>query len=91
MRDPRRSPELRPWHPDRQAVAYVRRSTPQQGADHKESTARRYALPARAAALGWPRDRVTTIDDDLGRNGQSVEGQPGFQRLLAEVPLIGSG
>jgi DNA invertase Pin-like site-specific DNA recombinase len=27
------------------------------------------------------------IDDDLGKSGQSVEGRPGFQRLLAEVAL----
>ncbi len=38
-------------------------------------------------ALGWTRDRVTTIDDDLGKSGQSIEGRPGFQRLLAEVAL----
>jgi DNA invertase Pin-like site-specific DNA recombinase len=30
---------------------------------------------------------VTTIDDDLGKSGQSIEGRPGFQRLLAEVAL----
>src|SRR6187455_3229024 len=28
-----------------------------------------------------------TIDDDLGKSGQSIEGRPGFQRLLAEVAL----
>ena len=82
-----RSPKLRPWHLDRQAVVYVRQSTPQQVTDHKESTARQYALADRAVALGWPRDRVTTIDDDLGKSGQSIEGRPGFQRLLAEVAL----
>ena len=27
------------------------------------------------------------IDDDLGKSGQSIEGRPGFQRLLAEVAL----
>jgi len=80
-----RSPKLRPWHLDRVAVVYVRQSTPQQVLDHKESTARQYALADRAVALGWPRDRVATIDDDLGKSGQSIEGRPGFQRLLAEV------
>ena len=69
------------------AVVYVRQSTPQQVLDHKESTARQYALADRAVALGWARDRVTTIDDDLGKSGQSIEGRPGFQRLLAEVAL----
>jgi DNA invertase Pin-like site-specific DNA recombinase len=87
MSDTLRSPKLRPWHLDRVAVVYVRQSTPQQVTDHKESTARQYALADRAVALGWPRDRVTTIDDDLGRSGQSIEGRPGFQRLLAEVAL----
>ena len=87
MSEPLRSPKLRPWHLDRQAVVYVRQSTPQQVTDHKESTARQYALADRAVALGWPRGRVTTIDDDLGKSGQSIEGRPGFQRLLAEVAL----
>ena len=82
-----RSPKLRPWHLDRQAVVYVRQSTPQQVLDHKESTARQYALADRAVTLGWSRDRVATIDDDLGKSGQSIEGRPGFQRLLAEVAL----
>ena len=27
------------------------------------------------------------IDDDLGKSGQTVEGRPGFQRLLAEIAL----
>ena len=82
-----RSPKLRPWHLDRAAIVYVRQSTPQQVLDHRESTARQYALADRAVALGWPRDRVVTIDDDLGKSGQSIEGRPGFQRLLAEVAL----
>ena len=87
MSDPLRSPKLRPWHLDRSAIVYVRQSTPQQVIDHQESTARQYALADRAVALGWPPDRVTTIDDDLGKSGQSIEGRPGFQRLLAEVAL----
>jgi DNA invertase Pin-like site-specific DNA recombinase len=81
------SPKLHPWHLDRLAIVYVRQSTPQQVLDHRESTARQYALADRAVALGWPRDRVVTIDDDLGKSGQSIEGRPGFQRLLAEVAL----
>ena len=87
MSDPLRSPKLKSWHLDRTAVVYVRQSTPQQVADHKESTARQYALADRAAALGWTRDRITVIDDDLGKSAQSVEGRPRFQRLLAEVAL----
>ena len=81
------SPKLRAWHLDRTAIVYVRQSTPQQVLDHQESTARQYALADRAVALGWQRERVVTIDDDLGKSGQSIEGRPGFQRLLAEVAL----
>ena len=87
MTDPLRSPKLRAWHLDRSAFVYVRQSTPQQVIDHQESTARQYALADRAVALGWTPDRITTIDDDLGKSGQSIEGRPGFQRLLAEVAL----
>src|SRR3954449_13485895 len=86
-RDPITSPKLKPWHLDRAAIVYIRQSTPQQVLDHRESTDRQYALAERAVALGWARDRVTTIDDDLGKSGQSIEGRPGFQRLLAEVAL----
>lgn len=87
MTDLFRSPKLRAWHLDRSAFVYVRQSTPQQVIDHQESTARQYALADRAVALGWTPDRITTIDDDLGKSGQSIEGRPGFQRLLAEVAL----
>jgi DNA invertase Pin-like site-specific DNA recombinase len=87
MTEPSRSPKLKPWHLDRKAVVYVRQSTPQQVAEHRESTARQYALADRAVALGWPAERVEVIDADLGVSGQSAEGRLGFQRLLAEVAL----
>src|SRR5262249_33388022 len=82
-----RSPKIQPWHLDRSAVVYIRQSTPQQVLEHQESTACQYALADRAVALGWPREHVLVIDDDLGKSGQSIEGRPGFQRLLAEVAL----
>src|ERR671913_500122 len=85
--DPPASGKLRPWHLDRAAIVYVRQSTPQQVTDHQESTARQYALADRAIALGWTRSQVRVIDGDLGKSGQSIEGRPGFQRLLAEVAL----
>ena len=87
MSDALRSPKLHAWHLDRSAIVYVRQSTPQQVLEHRESTARQYALANRAVAFGWTRDRVVTIDDDLGKSGKSIEGRPGFQRLLAEVAL----
>jgi DNA invertase Pin-like site-specific DNA recombinase len=74
-------------HLDRKAIVYVRQSSPQQVAEHKESTARQYALADVAVALGWARDRVEVIDADQGRSGQTAEGRLGFQYILAELGL----
>jgi DNA invertase Pin-like site-specific DNA recombinase len=87
MTDLARPAKIRPWHLDRSAVVYVRQSTPQQIAENQESAARQYALAGRAVDLGWPRGAVVVIDEDTGKSGQSAEGRPGFQRLLAEVAL----
>ena len=87
MNEPLRSHKLKAWHLDRRAIVYVRQSTPQQVADHQESTARQYGLTGRAVDLGWSPESVLVIDEDLGRSGESAEGRPGFQRLLAEVAL----
>ena len=81
------SPKIRPWHLQRKAIVYIRQSTPQQVLDHRESADRQYGLVDRAAALGWPRDCVEVVDEDQGRSGQTAEGRPGFQYLLAEVGL----
>src|SRR5437763_3223741 len=82
-----RSAKVKPWHLQRRALVYVRQSSPQQVLDHRESTARQYALTERAFELGWDRSQIAVIDEDQGRSGQTAEGRPGFQRLLAEVAL----
>ena len=74
-------------HRDRLAIVYVRQSTLQQVGRHPESTRLQYALAERAQQLGWARERIVVIDDDLGRSGSSAEVRPGFQRLVAEVGL----
>src|SRR5436190_20938254 len=74
-------------HLTKLAIVYVRQSTPQQVAENRESLARQYALSDHAVALGWVRERVVVIDDDLGLSGRTAEGRLGFQRLLAEVTM----
>jgi len=86
-----RAAKVRDHHLDRKAIVYIRQSSPQQVAEHKESTARQYALADLAVALGWPRDRVEIIDADQGRSGQTVEGRQGFQYILAELSLDQAG
>ena len=77
--------KIKPPHLERLAVVYVRQSTQQQVLEHRESTARQYALVDRAVALGWTRDRVEVIDEDLGQSGASSQTRNGFQRLLTEI------
>ena len=74
-------------HRERQAIVYIRQSTPQQVERHQESTRLQYALVERACQFGWARDAIVVIDDDLGHTGSTVEGRLGFQRLVAEVSL----
>ena len=68
-------------------MVYVRQSTIQQVERHQESTRLQYALVDRALHFGWHRSSIVVVDDDLGRSGASMEGRPGFQRLVAEVGL----
>jgi DNA invertase Pin-like site-specific DNA recombinase len=79
------STKVKASHLERLAVVYVRQSTQQQVLEHGESTARQYALVDRAVALGWTRDRIDVIDEDLGQSGASIVSRNGFQRLLAEI------
>lgn len=83
--DTHRSDKINDAHLTRQAIVYVRQSTQQQVLEHRESTARQYALADRAIALGWSAAAVEVIDEDQARSGSSAEGRSGFQRLLAEV------
>jgi DNA invertase Pin-like site-specific DNA recombinase len=83
----RMSAKIQAAHLQRLAVVYVRQSSPKQVLEHRESTARQYAFADQAVALGWPRERVLTIDEDLGKSGRSAEGRSGFQRLATEVTL----
>ena len=80
-----RSSKMRPRHLEREAIVYVRQSTPHQIVEHGESLARQYALRDRATALGWPPPNVLLIDDDLGQSGRGSDDRHGFQRLLADV------
>src|SRR5436305_7057234 len=67
----------------RAAIVYVRQSTPSQVTHHLESQRRQYGLEDLARELGF--QRITVIDEDLGRTGSGLVDRPGFQRLVAEV------
>jgi DNA invertase Pin-like site-specific DNA recombinase len=74
-------------HLRRYAVVYVRQSSTTQVEQNRESTARQYQLAERAMALGWRRDQVKVIDEDLGISGSGLAERAGFARMTAEVAL----
>jgi DNA invertase Pin-like site-specific DNA recombinase/predicted DNA-binding transcriptional regulator AlpA len=74
-------------HTQRAACIYVRQSTPSQVEHNRESTARQYALADRACQLGWSREQVAIIDEDLGLSGSGTDQRSGFTRMTSEVAL----
>ena len=78
-------------HRAKLAYIYVRQSSAGQVRQHQESTELQYRLADRAAGLGWPRERIAVIDDDLGKSGASGTERHGFQRLIAEIGLGKAG
>lgn len=78
-------------HLRRSAFVYVRQSSQAQLERNVESTARQYALVQRAIELGFTREQVVVIDEDLGISGSGLSDRSGFARLAAEVALGHAG
>jgi hypothetical protein len=74
-------------HRRRTACVYLRQSTATQVEHNRESTARQYKLVDRAVQLGWSRDQIRVIDEDLGISGSGTEDRRGFEVMAAEVAL----
>ena len=79
--------KIKPAHTQRGAFVYVRQSTPAQVEHNRESNQRQYALVDRAVELGWPREQVTVVDEDLGLSGSGIDKRSGFARLIAAVAM----
>ena len=74
-------------HQAKLAYVYIRQSSLSQVIKHTESTNIQYELAERAAQLGWPKDRIHLIDNDLGKSGSSTESREGFKHLTSEIGL----
>jgi DNA invertase Pin-like site-specific DNA recombinase len=83
--------KITPSHLARQAIVYLRQSSPNQVEHNRESTERQYALAARARELGWPEERIMVVDEDLGLSGSGAVVRSGFARLTAEVAMARVG
>jgi DNA invertase Pin-like site-specific DNA recombinase len=88
MTDPSK---IKTSHLQRAAYVYIRQSTPGQVEHNRESTARQYALADRACQLGWSKQQVVVVDEDLGLSGCSTDKRSGFARLISEVALAHVG
>ncbi len=78
-------------HTRRAAFVYIRQSSPSQVEYNRESTARQYALVERACELGWAKEQVIVVDEDLGLSGSGSVKRSGFARMTAEVALGHAG
>jgi len=79
--------KVRPSHTRRSAFVYIRQSSPSQVENNRESTARQYALVEKACELGWAKEQVIVVDEDLGLSGSGSAKRSGFARMTAEVAL----
>jgi DNA invertase Pin-like site-specific DNA recombinase len=79
--------KVKPGHTQRAAFVYIRQSSPSQVEHNRESTARQYALVEKARQLGWAKEQVIVIDEDLGLSGSGSVRRSGFARMTAEVAL----
>lgn len=78
-------------HLRRCAFIYVRQSSAAQVAHNRESTDRQYQLVDRAVALGWKRDQVNVIDEDLGVSAAGIAERSGFAHMTTQVALGHAG
>jgi DNA invertase Pin-like site-specific DNA recombinase len=76
---------VQPHHLSRQAVIYIRQSSPNQVLTHQESLRLQHALRQRAEDLGWSPANVQVIDADLGQTARTTAGRCGFQELVTRV------
>lgn len=78
---------MKPEHLNRMAIVYIRQSTLSQVRFNQESTERQYALQEKALNLGWTKEQIQVIDEDLGISGSGRSLRQGFQQLVARVSL----
>jgi len=81
------SAKIQSHHRERKAVVYLRQSTPKQVLNNRESIVNQRALCGRLLDLGWPKNQIITLEDDLGKSGTHTGDRADFQRLVAEVSL----
>jgi DNA invertase Pin-like site-specific DNA recombinase len=83
--------EVTAEHTNRQAYIYVRQSSQRQVEEHKMSKEVQYNLVHRAEALGWRKDQIEIIDEDLGVSATGTKQRTGFEKLITNICLENIG
>jgi DNA invertase Pin-like site-specific DNA recombinase len=76
-----------PFHLARQAIIYIRQSSPHQVLSNQESLRLQYALQQRAQDLGGRPEAIEIIDADLGLTAAFAQHREGFKDLISRVTL----
>ncbi len=79
------SQKVAPQHRERPAVVYLRQAVMPRPSDADALAVLRKTLVERTARLGWSRENIVVIDEDVGHSAHSR--RPGFERLMREVRL----
>ena len=79
------SDRLRPEHLQRQAIVYIRQSSPGQVKNHPESYRVQKGLVARALSLGWTEDKIQVVQGDQGTSASLPGNRQGFDEVLQSV------
>ena len=72
-------------HLGRSAAVYIRQSTDFQMRHNVYSQERQYQLADLGVELGWQRERIDVIDEDLGHSASTGSDRDGFTRLRRGV------
>jgi DNA invertase Pin-like site-specific DNA recombinase len=79
------SDRIRPEHLQREAIVYIRQSSPGQVKNHRESYRVQKGLVKRAQTLGWTKDRVHVVQGDQGTSASLPGNRQGFDDVLQRV------
>jgi len=75
------------FHLGRQALIYIRQSSPHQVLTNQESRRLQFALKQRAVECGWAPEAIEIIDTDRSRTARTTQGRHGFQELVTRITL----
>src|SRR5260363_216081 len=71
-------------HLQRAAFVYIRQSSVNQIEHNRESIQRQYALAQRAVSLGWRKQQVSGVGEDMGLSGARAAHRGGLARNNAD-------